>query len=95
MLSTRERSIQPGLGPVPGAAERHVEHKKGHISLLEMPVLQPGASLALSFIPHVLTAGTTRRHKICALLFTRPARYRSGFKGFSCRKLTFETFLMP
>lgn len=39
-LSTREMSIQPGMGPVPGAAEHHIEHGEGHVFLLEMPVLQ-------------------------------------------------------
>jgi len=95
MMSTKERSIQPGLGPVPGAAEHHAEHREGHVSLLEKPVLQTGAPLVYSFVPHMLTAGVMRSYEICALLFSRPTHYRSGVQGFSCRKLMFEPFLMP
>lgn len=65
-----------GLGPVPGAAEHSIEHRECRVSLLEIPVLQTGTPLVLSFIPHMLTADAT--NEICALLFSRPAWYTSG-----------------
>lgn len=83
MLSTRS-----GLGSGPGAAEHNAEHKEGFVSLLEMSVLKTGAPLVLSFTPHTLTAVTNLFYSFLDLLSTG-----QGFKGFSCIKPTFESFL--
>lgn len=92
MLSVRERPIQPGLGPVPGAAEHHIEHR----GLVASWKYQCCKLVLLCFHSFPTCQLRVQWGAVKSVPCSSPDLLSTdqGFKGLSWRKLMFELFLM-